>query len=564
MGYFTENIANETKSPAIVSLSGNPNYIQFESKPNTSWPVEIAIHVTGSGYVTQGSELVNISGFKITEAKTNQEHHLKGTSVISEITDETFYLGPVSGTVIEWSTEQTAESLKNALQKVDFLRNNFEIILPPIINSDGSIINGTIIRIKSKGAGEDYAFSITPDDSRLSNFFVVTGLPENTQNNDSISEGHNPVDIELEIYKNTNVFLGSDDLPKINNMGVYVTTLPKSYYDNPIWFNINSLNLNAYSTDFLYNDGWVDSGTMSDLRFIAKRFINDKERYENNIFYYSNVLYQLTGYKRNLEINDLSEYVYNVREDKVVKPLTNQPDLFYVKGMTQYYNFIFSDPDRGRNLGLDEYSLSITYRIYTQSNVLIGEKIMHEKDRDLMSMVNTIRLNIDEAISGYEKAAIVRVYLSNKFQHTDRYNLISEPLVFRILPECLYKVNDFAFLNSLGGWSSFNFSGTETTDFKASTNSIFKTQTPGHTISGEIESVYSKETDEQFTAETMPINGIVCDWLKELSSSIAVYELSTKRYIIIDELNIKPNTKDELFRLEMKYHYSDRYNALIV
>ncbi|SBW07338.1 hypothetical protein KL86DYS2_13146 [uncultured Dysgonomonas sp.] len=58
----------------------------------------------------------------------------------------------------------------------------------------------------------------------------------------------------------------------------------------------------------------------------------------------------------------------------------------------------------------------------------------------------------------------------------------------------------------------------------------------------------------------MPVRREVCNWFKEMSASRMVYELATQRYIIVDEMNIKPNSKDELYRVEMKYHYSDSYN----
>jgi hypothetical protein len=568
MGYFINDIANETKTPAKVSLSGNPNFIRFESKEGVNKPVEISIDVIGTGYYLDDSDpnnqkFINVTEFKILEAKTNITHAMRGTSDISEITEDTFYIGPQLDFPVPgwpaWELYKTAESLMNALRQNSFIGNNFDISLPPVQNPDGTLRPGKIIKLKSKGSGNDYAFGITATDTRLYDSFLnIDGDPENTTSGDTISEGNDPVEIQLDIYSDTGVFLGENDKPNDSNAGTYIKTLSKSYANAPVWFDVNVLGAARHSTDFLNSEGWINTGTVRDFRFIAKRFVNDTGTYENTIFYYSNILYMMTGYKRGLEANDLSEYIYNTVENNIAKPLSNQPLLTHIKGQTQYFNFILSDPDRGVDLGASEYNIGIMYRLYSQSKKPIATVVSHEQNRKLFNIVNTIQLDIDNVIEEYGNIGYVEACLCRSGEQA------SESSKFNILPECLHKVNDFAFLNALGGWSSFNFPGTETTDFKASVNTIYKTQTPSHTISSEIESVYAKETEEQFTVQTMPIRKDVCDWLKELSSSVAVYELATKRYIVVDELNIKTETKDDLFRLEMKYHYSDRYNNLIV
>ena len=440
---------------------------------------------------------------------------------------------------------RTAENIRECLMAHIFFRSNFRITVP-VINNDGVLENGDTVRIQSIGTGHQVAFSF---DTLDASFIRLTGNPEDTINNDTISGGEGIVDMEIEMYRDTNVFLGMDDMPQTNqSIGIHLATLSKSYFDSPIWFDLNSLinSSKKISANFLNTEGWCDAGTLTDFRFTARLA-------EGTQFYVSNVLFALTGYDRSLEENDLLNYIYNTQRKNITKPLTKQPTLTHIKGQRQYFNFILSDPERDSP---EEYNIGILYKLYSQSKRYIGDVIAHEQSHKLFNVANTIKLDIDGAIEGYN-AGYVEVYLCRDGVAT------SEPLSFRILPGFLYKVNDFAFLNSLGGWSSFNFSGTAATDFKTSTNTIYKTQTPSHTISSDIESVYTKEVDERFTVQTMPINESVCNWLKELSSSMAVYELSTKRYVIVDELNIRPNSSDELFRLEMKYHYSDKYNAII-
>lgn len=539
MGYFTKDIAKESKKPVIVSLSGNANYIQFESLNDSSENKHIDISLQ----VVSTSVDIDKTAFVIIESESNTRHEFIGTRNREEVNNTTFF--------IHEDKSITAENIRTCLMSDSFFKSNFYLTVPAV-NNTSSLDNGDTIKIQSIGTGPNYAFTF----EIISNLFLkLTGNPSNTTNNDSISGGAVDCEIDLELYRNTNVFLGVDDTPQNNTpLGTYIANLTKAYFNNPIWFDLNALigSSRIFSNKFLNSESWTDTGTIIDFRFAARK----SDGVITEPFYISNALYAITGYERNLELNNLEEYVYNTQTKNIVKPLTKQPTLFHLKGQTQYFNFILADPDRNKNLGAGEYNIGIMYKLYSQSKRLIRRVIEHEQNRKLFNIANTIRLDIDGAIGEYN-IGYVEVCLCRSGEQ------ISEPLKFTILPECLYKVNDFAFLNSLGGWSSFNFAGTETTDFKSSTNTIHKTQTPDHTISSEIESVYSKDIEEQFVAQTMPINETTCNWLKELSSSIAVYELSTKRYVVVDEMNIKPNSKDELFRLEIKYHYSDSYNGLI-
>ena len=535
MGYFTNDIAKESKSPAKVSLSQNPNFIQFESKTDGS--VNVPVNALFTILSTQFDN-IDQAIITIEEQGTSTVHILKGTLTPNEVNNTTF--------LISDSKAITAENIRTCLLKDSFFKNNFQITIPPK-NESGVISNGEIINIKSNGAGINYSFAMSFD----TDYYSLSGITINTTNNDSIDQGAGNVEIELEVYSDTGVFLGVNDTPDNSNIGTHLITLSKSYHGRPIWFDVNSIasNRKIYSVDFLNNENWSNTGTIQDFRFIAKKYDGTKKE----TFYISNVIYAITGYNRTLEQNNLSDYIYNTSANAIFKPLTKQPTLTHIKGQKQYFNFILEDSDKNNNLGANEYSLGIIYDLYTQSGEYIDRVQAHTQSRKLFNIANTVQLNIDEILT--DNTGIVNVYLHRSG------TVISEAVSFRVLPEYLYKVNDFVFLNSLGGWSSFNFGGTETTDFKSSVTTIFKTQTPEASISSEIESVYSKEIAEQFTVQTNPINSEVCDWLKEISTSIAVFELSTKRYIVVDELAVKNNSKDELFRLEMKYHYSDSYNS---
>jgi hypothetical protein len=563
MGYFVKNIAKESKKPARVSLSDNPNFIEFEGiKDRPDVPVDIELVVVGKGFLwnEEKEEYENITEFTVVESDTVTEHKFKGTTEIAEVGSNVFYLGPPDADndgLPAWTSQQIANSLRNCLIKNAFFKSNFNIDV--VFNANRGLPEQTnVIHLVSKGAGQKYTFTINKHAEFETTFLKINGQTDNSSIGDTLGEGYNIVDINIDIYKNTGVQLGQDDVPSAS-LGEYVTTLTKSYSYSPLWFDVNAMNRNTYSSAFLTAEGWCDAGTVNDFRFTAGRVITAPEIYEDSVFYYSDVLYTITGYDRTLEANDLSDYVYDTHRNLIVKPLTRQKALPHVKGQSQYFNFIMSDPDRGQGLR-EEYEFGILFKLYSQSGKHLADKVRHQKERAEFAIVNTVKLDIDSVVKDSEIAGGLQVGIVEAHLCRDG-KAVSEPLKFTILPDYLYHVNDFAFLNSLGGWSSFNFCGTEQTDFKTTSNTIFKTLTPDHTISGEIESVYSKEVSEQFVVQSMPVKRDVADWLKELSASPAVYQLATKRYIVVDEMNIKHNSTDELFRVEMKYHYSDTFNA---
>ncbi len=528
MGYITKNIANITE-PVKVSLAGNPNFAEFSSisATNNNDSNRIDFNITVSDVGTG-----NTLEMKLIEKSTSQEHKFTGSRDKTGLNSNTFFIHDSDTTI-------TVENIKACMLQDTFLKSNFDISIPPV-SSDDNLQNGKTIRITAKGYGNLYCFS---EVSGTSPFVTVSNNYKNSVSGDSIMEDGENCEIQLEIYK--------DATNTTDEHGAYITTLSKSYYGKPLWFNLNSMwsNQNSYSDDFLTAEGWCSPGTLTGFRFVAKRY----NGVNNETFYYSDILHVLTGYNRNLEKNDLTDYTYDVTKGNRIKPLTRQPVLTHVKGQKQYFNFILSDNERNDN-SLNPV-LGVMYRIYTQANTFLGWRITDEQPLVSFHDVNCICADIDSVIAEYPKAGKVEIYLCRDG------SIVSEPQTYRILPHCLYSVNDFAFLNSLGGWSSFNFGGMEQTDFKADATTIYRTQTPEFTTSSRIESVFEKEVNEQFIVQTNPITQETADWLKELCSSVAVYELSTNRYIIVDELNIKHNSKDDLFTLQMKYHYTDSFNA---
>ncbi len=385
-----------------------------------------------------------------------------------------YYLGDISSP--EWKPSIAAGNLMKALLNNDFLNKNYDISLPSLTNENGVTETGNTIRIKSKGCGKNYAFTIEGGVNSasatwlLDEYLRIEGDPQDTIKDDSISGENDSVEILLDIYKDTGVFAGKEN---IEDTGTYLVTLSKSYFGQPVWFDINSMwggNSDKYSDAFLNAESWTSPGTVTDFRFVAK--MNGGANDET--FYKSNIMYAITGYGRSLEENDMAAYVYDTVADNTIKPLTKQPVLTHLKGQNQYFNFILSDPERGNRVN-DKDKLGILYKLCSQSGNYIYKKELHTQAIDSFeSITNSVRLDIDSLLEEYPRTGIVEVYLSRNGE------IKSEPLVLNVLPECLYKVNDFAFLNSLGGWDSFSFGGNGTNriqdggnDYLSHTNARF-------------------------------------------------------------------------------------------
>lgn len=578
MGYITRKIVKEKAPfPTQVSLSGLSNFLILEGLKDKSTANEIETKIKINKTVFQhpdteaGEYIVPETQFTIFEKNDkSQKHTFQGTYEADRVNDTTFLL-------VKNDSATVAENIRSCLLKNTFFRSRFDISIPLDEETPRQFTNGDTIIIRSLGTGDLYEFTFDDEDDTENNpqynseFVTIEGNHENSNNDDLIDRGMGNVDIEAEVYTDTGIFLGVDDAPvTTGTLGRHVATMSKAYFGQDIWFDVNALmNVNkTYSDDFLRqgekeDNIWVDAGTINDLRLVMKKH----DGASRETFYYSNVQYAVTGYARTLDQVNLDEdYVYShdSKSKKPIKPLTNQPVLPHIKGQVQYFNFIFKDPDHNDKEPNNDYRLGIRYDLYTQSGKYI-ESLLPEKmfiTKGSCHMVNNILLNIDEVIEEAEaktgkKVGTVKASLCRNNQ------VVSQPLEFSIMPECLHDVSNFAFLNSLGGWSSFSFGGESATDTKASANTIYSTQLPGYTVSSRIESVFDKEIKETYSVKTLPVNAEVAEWLREIASSVAVYELATKRYIIVDDFNIKHNTTDRLFTLEMKYHYSDTYNAVI-
>lgn len=532
MGYVTKDIAIITE-PDIVSLSGVPNFTIFASKPSERTLIDVNIEVV---YNINDSEDITDIIFTI---PSFEPVTFRGTRNPNLVTSTVFYLDD--------DRSQTAANLQRVILNNDILSSAFEVTIP-FVWQGGTPHNGHIIHIRGKSAGDSYDLTIGKPNDPDDNAYIITWINADSHNGDSISGESQTAEIELDVYTNTGIFLGEEDRPiNPDRIGSYTASLQKNYYTQiPVWFDSNTL----FSQYARYNrpagEGWFDTGTIQDYRFIAK--VNGD--YYSNPFYISNVLYSLYGSMRISDDINMDDYVY---DGKTIKLLTNKPTTAYVRGQKTYLNFLFSDPQR--SIGdADNFSLRVVYNVFTAGEKYLGTVYQGERQRSGFSIVNTYVLDIDSVIDQYPQAGIVRVGLARGAA------IVSNMMEFIIRPDCLHTGRWFSFLNRLGGWDSFNFDADITEEVDHTLETYTKTVTPFFSRGESIESVYQSNVSESFEIEGAPVKDDVARWLKEFASSKAILD-SEGNYIILEgfTLSIDPDRKN-MQRPSITYRLSEPYS----
>lgn len=517
MGFTTKDIAVITE-PSVISLSGNPNFVVIASKPGTKKQLEVKIRV--KAVASESLMDLVIKDFR------NSSHILKGTKDPSSVNDTTFFVSDTAS--------DTAENIRQSLLADKWIAANFEIVILPLWEND-MLVNGNTLHITSKNAGKEYNIDITAPNDIQKEAYDIVWVNATSQNTDSISGEESTAEIEIDIFANTGIFLGEvDNVLDPQLFGKSLISLQKTYAGAPVWFDLNGL--------FSYNSryrlkkegyGWFDPQTLTDIRFSAKlRGINSV------VFYQSDILYILNGYGN----ADMSQYVY---EGSPFRLLTNKPLTTYVRGQKAFLNFILSDPEKGVSIPTP-LNISVKYTAYSTGGAYLGAVYDHPLERPAATVVNSCLLNIDNLLDAYPACGRVRIELVRGT------SIISDYLEYTVLPSYLHSLNDFTFLNALGGWDSFNFDAPAKNDNKGTVETFTKTVTPTNTDS---EKTYITHLKEEFTVESAPVCNKTAQWLKELAKSVAIYD-KEGNYIIIEDFTLAiTDAGNNMQKAILKYRY---------
>lgn len=532
MGYISKDIAIITE-PKRITLSGLPNFITISGKPKAPVKYEFNLQVKATQALT-GIE--SVTQLNVTDP-TGVVYIFYGTTDATEVGGAIFF--------VSTDAANTAENLRQALLNNSWIAANFDVRVPFVWN-DETPVNGNVISIVSKGAGNDYNITVAAPNNAGNAAYVLTPVNTDSTNGDSISGEASTAEIELDIYTDPAFFPGQDDRPMYTaQIGTYAVSLQKTYAGVPLWFELNSLFQNfaeyAVPPDVA---GWFDADTARAYSFIAK-----VKGIDSYAFYQSSALFVINGYGRASDPIDMAEYTYG---NGIFKALTNKPRTPYMRGQKAFLNFIFSDPDRGKP-GITNYALQVAYSVYSTSDNYLGAVYNHVHNRNDFSIVNTCVLDIDAVLDQYPTAGIVRVALVRGDL------MLTEEVEYEIRPDCLHTLTQFIFLNRLGGWDAFNFDASADDEVKPDILTYNKTLVPGHTKSRGIETVYDASIGNTRTVNGAPVSDDVAAWLKELVAARVILD-GEGNYIVIEDFTLKVSSDTANMQVPtIKYHISETY-----
>lgn len=440
----------------------------------------------------------------------------------------------------------TAENLRQALLADPWVEANFDVKIPFVWDGE-NLHNGRTLALVSNGYGAEFNIQLLAPGNAGNTAYTIVLVHGTSQNGDSISGEATTAEISLDVYVDAPIFLGADDKPTSAAMlGTFAVSLSKTYSGDTLWFDLNS----PFSKYGAYNlppdvPGWFNTGTLRVFRFVAR-----VAAVNNFAFYQSNALYVLRGYGAASDPIDLEDYVYDVEK---IKLLTNKPRTIYVRGQREYLNFMFSDEDHGKPYAPD-WTVKVVYRAYSTTDKFLGEGFSDQIKRSDLNMVNTCILRIDDVLDQFPTAGIVRVALA-------RGNaIISSDLEYTIRPAALHTLNQFSFLNRLGGWDSFNFDASASEDIKVTFDTFSKTVTPGYVKGEGVETVYASDLDAVQTVVGAPVTDEVAEWLKELAASTVVLDSDGKQIIKTEFTATLAEGATNMQVPTMKWRPSETYN----
>lgn len=513
-------------------------------------PAGAATMLVSNGFTLQSTPSVLIEGIEqlnkdwpaLTELVLTEPsgaiHLFTGTTAMENVGGAIYYVAQ--------DKTDTAENLRQALLADPWVQANFDIAVPAVWDG-ANLHNGDTLNIVSNGYGAEFNIQLSAPGNAGNTAYTITLVHGTSQNGDSISGEATTAEISLDVYVDAPIFLGADDKPTSAAMlGTFAVSLSKTYSGDTLWFDLNS----PFSKYGAYNlppdaPGWFNTGTLRVFRFVAR-----VAAVNNFAFYQSNALYVLRGYGAASDPIDLEDYVYDVEK---IKLLTNKPRTIYVRGQREYLNFMFSDEDRGKPY-VPDWTVKVVYRAYSTTDKFLGEGFSDQIKRSDLNMVNTCILRIDDVLDQFPTAGIIRVALA-------RGNaIISSDLEYTIRPAALHTLNQFSFLNRLGGWDSFNFDAAASEDIKVTFDTFSKTVTPGYVKGEGVETVYASDLDATQTVVGAPITDEVAEWLKELAASTVVLDSDGKQIIKTEFTATLAEGATNMQVPTMKWRPSETYN----
>lgn len=439
-------------------------------------------------------------------------------------------LGDVGGSVFFMSADalQLAENIKGAFLNDALIEANYDVYSDIEWNEGAPVVNGVILEAKERGA--EFNIALTAEGATFTVLSAGSSL-------DTLRGNEPLIEVSVDLYRENAAQYIHTEAPA-GKLGAPIVTLSKTYNGRPLWFDLNGIagqNLNF--TPPTFDTGvWFDTGTL-----VAFRALVRKGTYSQTPFYISEILYALTGYGSLEDVREMLPYAYTVAP---VKTLTEKPVTPYVLGQREYITFLLGAPLAGKQIG-------VLLRAYNGAGTYLGSQTVGVANTSTLHGVNSCAFDFNDLLGAHPSAVTLSATLVMGGA------AISVPQEYTVRPDCLHEVNEFYFLNRLGGWDTFNFDGSTSEDSKPENETFTRTVTPSYNAAQGVEATYLADVEVTKTVQGAPVGDDVAEWLKQLLASKVILDMEGRR-ILIEDFTLRA-TAGETVTPVIKYRLSETY-----
>lgn len=503
MPYIIQNIAN-VSPPAVLSLSGVPNFIQLSTRNASGNRYEARATVQTVGLLTLQDTYGGVRTFK-------------GVADAAEAGGLNF--------MVTANAVETAENLKAALLNDSYISANYEVFN----DMDYATLSTSGVVLRALDMGSEFNLTATSAEG-------ITYTQQTAGSSGDTIKGNAPTSVvSIDLYE-VEMPARVRETPPEGRLGRPVVTLNKSYNGSPIWFDLNGVASHKLEFTPPAALGWFNPRTLTAYR-ASVRAGNEVQK----LAYVTDILYMLHGYGEIEKRISVADYVY---ENRPVTLLTNKPPTHYIYGQTEYVNFMLGAQLEGKQIG-------VLLRAYDGAGQFLGSTIQSVVSTAALSAINTCAVSFDALINSYPDAVKVSATL------TMGGALISNEQAYEVKPECYHDSNPFHFINSLGGWDTFNFDGILIDDAKPINETYERAITPAYHRSQGVEATYAADINNSMTIQGAPVGEAVAEWLKEFVAAKVITDGQGRR-ILLEDFTLREE-EGENVAPTIKYRHSETY-----
>lgn len=509
-----------TSSPDIIMFSGLPNIIRFDNSDETS-QLSTPTYSTYIFEILEGEKRFNENGdYRIWFG----DHSISGTTDKTKVGGTTYFLPTQNTTAMR---VYSALTIVDAMNSVPYIAANYNVYLESDTTT-WQVLPKVIIRAKKALKYLDTDNLVCEWESGYVYRRTVDGISY-----DSMLTGKNDNLIRVDIYHNPNP-------PKIGGRYydddfVYVTTLSKQYYGEPVSFDITPV----LSTLIPDNDYTF----LAQFRCVCYGFSDGQIRFSQQ----TDVMRFTNGYESNFSM-----------------PYLTKPSIMMASNLTRG-----ADREFANNTVLYTYYPRLDFSLYTaegeypEMNVIYRDTAGNEIYEDFLDIgdvenfksLQHITTMLDEEL--FRKSAYIDVYFVG-MNDVYRWNVI-KPLNASDENE----VRRVYWNGEYGGVNFFDFTGQRTEQRKIDSETYQKTDLDYYNgDERELNIVYKKNVEIEVTHATHFIekNGTYLLYSLQNAKRAWIILNGKKYYINVTNLEISESgNASHIYQARISYTYSRNY-----